>query len=73
MEIEIEIMMNMDMVNGKVEADDSEGHAAHGSVVGATIRGWPGPSVIVAGFVSARQSSSEHTPHSELPAPLGNT
>ena len=49
-------MLDMDMENGKVEGDSEaeavgyEGRAAHGSVVGATIRGWPGPGVIGAGW-----------------------
>ena len=32
------------------EAVGFEGRAAHGSVVGAEIRGWPGPGVIAAGW-----------------------
>ena len=44
------IMLNMDMVNGKAEAVGYEGRAAHGSVVGATIRGWRMPGVIGAGW-----------------------
>ena len=50
MKMERKIMLNMDMVNGKVEAVGSEGRAAHGSVVGATIRGWRMPGVIGAGW-----------------------
>ena len=48
--MERKIILNMDMVNGKVEAVSYEGRAAHGSVVGAEIRGWRMPGVIEAGW-----------------------
>ncbi|MGM9788292.1 MAG: hypothetical protein ACI3ZF_05250 [Candidatus Cryptobacteroides sp.] len=43
--VEREIILNMDMVNGKMEAVGPEERAAHGSVVGAVIRGWRMPSM----------------------------